>query len=171
MSTITKMAVTAAPAAGRSCSTVRPSSTPVPVGRASPSRLSPTRSSSDRTRATAWSAPRSCAAPAAATLATCSTTAPDRPASGTASIRFRSTSRRLRTRASPAGRLSELSSPVGPLALGCDPQQHPLGLYGVGVVGLARVLEAELVDARPRLWTGHLFHHRAPDLAVVVGVV
>ena len=93
MFTITRMAVTAAPVAGRCCSTARQSSTPGPAGRASPSQASPTRSSCEVTRATAWPGPRSSAALAAATSATCSMTALGQPGSATASIRLHSTSR------------------------------------------------------------------------------
>ena len=61
------------------------SSSPAPAGRASPSRWSPTRSSSSGDRVPRHGPrPRSCAGAAAATSATSSTTAPARPASATA---------------------------------------------------------------------------------------
>src|SRR5262249_40139617 len=66
-----------------------PSSTRAPGGPASTSPRSPRRSSCGRTTACSCGAPRSSAGVAAGTWGTSSTTAPPRPATGTASTRAR----------------------------------------------------------------------------------
>src|ERR1035438_8476034 len=66
-STSSPMAPTGAPAAARSCSIPRRSSSQEPAGRASTSRRWPRTLSCTRTAASEWFAPRSCASAAAGT--------------------------------------------------------------------------------------------------------
>ena len=83
-------ASTSAARAAPSCSGRRPSSTRTAAGPRSTRPRPRTTSSSARTAATGWSAPRCCAAPATATWGTCSTTPRRRrPATATASTRCR----------------------------------------------------------------------------------